>query len=53
VNKVDDCDAFVIIVGHWYGSSPKRARRSFTEVEYDAAVASDKPVYAFLATSDF
>jgi len=51
--KVNECDAFVIIVGHLYGSSPKGGKKSFTELEYEAAIASGKPVYAFLASNKF
>ena len=51
--KVKECDAFVIIVGHLYGSSPPGEDRSFTELEYEAAVASGKPFYPFLATNEF
>ncbi|MBN2129920.1 MAG: DUF4062 domain-containing protein [Sedimentisphaerales bacterium] len=52
-SKVKECDAFVIIVAHYYGSCPPGEERSFTELEYEAAVASDKPIYAFLASEDF
>ena len=51
--KVNECDAFVIIVGHLYGSSPKGGKKSFTELEYDAAITSGKPVYSFLASNKF
>ena len=51
--KVKECDAFVIIVGHLYGSSPKGEKKAFTELEYDAAIASGKPVYPFLASNEF
>jgi len=52
-DKVNSCDAFVIIVGHLYGSCPTKGKKSFTELEYDAALASKKPVYAFLASEQF
>ena len=51
--KVQDCDAFVIIVGHLYGSCPPSKEKSFTELEYEAALAYDKPVYTFLASEQF
>lgn len=51
--KVKSCDAFVIIVGHLYGSCPPDEEKSFTELEYDAASAYNKPVYTFLASEQF
>lgn len=51
--EVKDCDAFVIIVGHLYGSCPESEKKSFTELEYKAAVASGKPIYTFLASDKF
>jgi len=51
--KVDSCDAFVIIVGHLYGSCPPDEDKSFTELELHTAVSSSKPIYSFLATSEF
>jgi len=51
--KVAGCDVFVGIVGHCYGSSPKGSERSYTEQEYDAAIATDKPRLMFLAPEDF
>jgi len=51
--KVKECDVFVIIVGHLYGESPADEEKSFTELEYEAAAASGKPLYPFLATDEF
>jgi tetratricopeptide (TPR) repeat protein len=51
--KVKECDVFVGILGHCYGSSPKGSEKSYTEQEYDAAVATGKPRMMFLATEDF
>ncbi|MCP4263592.1 MAG: DUF4062 domain-containing protein [Planctomycetes bacterium] len=51
--KVNECDAFVIIVGHLYGSCPNGEKKSFTELEYEAAKASGKHVYPFLASNKF
>jgi hypothetical protein len=51
--KVRSCDAFLIIVGHLYGSCPAGEEKSFTELEYKAAVASGKDVYPFLASNKF
>jgi tetratricopeptide (TPR) repeat protein len=52
-DKVKECDAFVIIVGHLYGSCPKGEEKSFTELEYEVAVASGMDVYPFLASDKF
>ena len=51
--KVTECDVFVDIVGHCYGSIPKGSDKSYTEQEYDAAVATEKPRLMFLAPGDF
>jgi tetratricopeptide (TPR) repeat protein len=51
--KVKECDVFVGILGHCYGSSPKGSEQSYTEQEYDAAVATGKPRLMFLAREDF
>ena len=52
-DKVDSCDGFVIIVGHLYGSCPPNEEKSFTELEYEAALASGKLIYPFLASNKF
>ena len=46
---VRECDVFIGIIGHVYGSTPKGSSRSFTELEYDAAVKYDKPRLMFVA----
>ena len=51
--KVKECDAFVVIVAHYYGSCPPGKDKSFTELEYEAAIASGKPIYPFLASEAF
>jgi tetratricopeptide (TPR) repeat protein len=51
--KVNSCDAFVIIVGHLYGSCPPKGKKSFTELEYDAAASSGKKIYPFLASNKY
>ncbi|MGD0551625.1 MAG: DUF4062 domain-containing protein [Sedimentisphaerales bacterium] len=49
--KVKSCDAFIIIVGHLYGSCPPKGEKSFTELEYHAAPS--QKIYSFLATDKF
>ncbi len=44
---IDDCDYYVVIVGGRYGSV-SASGTSYTEMEYDYAVAQSKPVMAFL-----
>jgi Domain of unknown function (DUF4062) len=44
---IDDCDYYTVIVGGRYGS-PDAEGISYTEREYDYAVASGKPVLGFL-----
>ncbi len=51
--EVKDCAGFVIIVGHLYGSCPDGQQKSFTELEYEAALASGKDVFPFLASEKF
>ena len=49
----DNCDVFVGLVGHCYGSRPKGDKRSFTELEYEAAREADRPRLMFFAPEDF
>ncbi len=51
--KVAACDVFVGIVGQCYGSCPKGSEKSYTEQEYNAAIATDKPRLMFLAPEEF
>jgi len=52
-DKVNSCNAFIIIVGHLYGSCPPNEEKSFTELEYDAAASSGREIYPFLASNKF
>lgn len=45
---IDLCDYYVVIVGGRYGSVDPEAELSYTEMEYDYAVQTGKPVMAFL-----
>jgi tetratricopeptide (TPR) repeat protein len=51
--RVTECDVFVGILGHCYGSCPAGKEQSYTEREYDAAVAAKKPRLMFFAPEDF
>lgn len=52
-DEVKDCESLVIIVGHLYGESPTGEEKSYTELEYEAAVESSMDVYPFLASDKF
>lgn len=45
---IDLCDYYVVIVGGRYGSIDDAAQLSYTEMEFDYAVATKKPVMGFL-----
>ncbi|MDQ2944939.1 MAG: DUF4062 domain-containing protein [Acidobacteriota bacterium] len=51
--KVGDCDSFVGIVGHEYGSIVPETDKSYCESEYDTAIESGKPALIFLAPEEF
>ena len=45
---IDDCDYYILVVGGRYGSVDPMEDLSYTEREYNYAVAQGKPVMAFL-----
>lgn len=45
---IDDCDYYIVVVGGRYGSVDPEAELSYTEMEFDYAVAVEKPVLGFL-----
>ena len=52
--RIAQCDAVICLVGFYYGAEPQEPpdgalRRSYTQLEYDIAVALDKPVFKLLA----
>ena len=49
--KVGECDIFVGILGHLYGSCPNGSEQSYTEREYEVAVEAGIPRLMFLAPS--
>ena len=51
--KVSECDIFIGIVGHEYGSVAPETDKSYSESEYDAAVRAGKPALMFLAPEEF
>jgi hypothetical protein len=44
---IDDCDYYVVVIGGRYGSV-SQAGTSYTQMEYEYAIAQNKPVIAFL-----
>lgn len=44
---IDDCDYYVVVIGGRYGSVGKTGI-SYTQMEYEYAVAQNKPIIAFL-----
>lgn len=50
--KVDECDALVLLLAYRYGSRPPGDERCYTEVEYDRAQETDKPVLVFIIEDD-
>jgi tetratricopeptide (TPR) repeat protein len=51
--KVAECDLFVGVLGHLYGTCPPGKDKSYTEREYDAAVEAKLPRLMFIAPQDF
>jgi tetratricopeptide (TPR) repeat protein len=51
------CDVVIHLAGFYYGAEPPqrpvgKARRSYTQIEYDVARELGKPIYLFLATKE-
>jgi hypothetical protein len=49
--QVANCDLFICLIGHFYGSSPIDSELSYTEIEYREAVKHNKPRLIFIASS--
>jgi len=45
---IDQCDYYVLILGGMYGSIDPKTGLSYTEIEYDYAIATGKPTIAFV-----
>ncbi|MGP8291979.1 DUF4062 domain-containing protein, partial [Vreelandella zhanjiangensis] len=43
---IDESDIYLIIVGGRYGSVDPKTQKSYTQLEYEYAVESDKPIFA-------
>ncbi|MDT5060746.1 MAG: hypothetical protein QOH63_1205 [Acidobacteriota bacterium] len=46
--KVDEADVFLAIIAHRYGDRPDGSDISYTEIEYNHAIESGKPVLIFM-----
>lgn len=53
VKKVMECDLFIGIIGLCYGSSPENEERSYTEIEYETAIAGKKSRLLLVSKDDF
>src|ERR1700730_14505604 len=51
--EVAKCDLFVGLVGLRYGSCPPGSDKSFSELEYDAAIALNKPTLMIGMSDEF
>ncbi len=51
-SRIEQCDLFVGLIGTFHGSTPRGEERSFTELEFEAAVALEKPRLMFLTADD-
>ena len=50
---VRECELFVGLIGHYYGSCPPNDNISFTEFEYRTAIEANLPRLMFVAPEDF
>ena len=50
--RVAECDVVVGLIGHLYGSSPRRSKASYTKRELNAAEKAGIPQLLFLASDD-
>ena len=53
LKEVDDCELFVGIYAHRYGTLIGKAKISVTEQEFDHAVNKDKEIFAFFVDGDY
>src|SRR3954470_23293143 len=45
---IDESDYYLLVIGGRYGSTEPETEISYTEMEFDYAVAEGKPIMAFL-----
>ncbi|MGQ9626507.1 MAG: DUF4062 domain-containing protein, partial [Anaerolineae bacterium] len=51
--EVRRCELFILLFGKAPGSSPQGSEKSYTELEYEAALDENKPHLAFLTSARF
>jgi len=51
--RVSECELFVGLVGHLRGSCPEGSRKSYTEIEFEAAEQGDLARLLFVAGPDY
>lgn len=49
---IDESDAYILILGGRYGSIDPSTKISYTEMEYDYAIAKGKPLFAIVMKDD-
>jgi Domain of unknown function (DUF4062) len=49
---IEDCDLLMLILGSRYGSVDRATGLSYTELEYNHAVAKGKPLFALVASDE-
>lgn len=47
---IDDSDVYMLILGGRYGSVDPKTSLSYTELEYDYAISTNKPIFAVVIT---
>jgi hypothetical protein len=53
LEKLAECDIYLGIIGHDYGSYVAGEDRSYTELEYDESVKRSIPAYVFVTSEEF
>ena len=51
--RVEECDAFVLLVAYRYGNIPEGAKISITQLEYEHALRNKIPVRVYLTDDEF
>jgi hypothetical protein len=50
---IEESDAYLLILGHRYGSIEPTSCKSYTHLEYEHALSLKKPLFAVVATEDW
>ena len=45
---IDDCDYYLLIIGGRYGSIDEKSGKSYTQMEFEYALSTNKPIISFL-----